>query len=145
MVDFWVEFFIAPDDETAAQVKGFGTRGSFQSLPGGIYDPSDAVVEWESLFSEVSTEVLMKSGEPRIITEVTNDGCYVFVVSNRLVALLLAADRSALEEVARRWARLRQSDGEEISEDEAVAHLGELAFLAGSAARQGKRLYCSVT
>ncbi|MYS20825.1 hypothetical protein GA0115240_123635 [Streptomyces sp. DvalAA-14] len=140
-----MEFFIAPDDEAAAQVKGFGTRGAFEAVPGGIYDPSDAVVEWESLFTGTSPQVLMQAGEPRIITEITNDGCYVFVVSDRVMALLATADEASLAGVAQGWAQLRQGDGEDIHEEEAFAHLGALADLARSAVGQGARLYCSVT
>lgn len=145
LVDCWVEFFIAPDDKAAALVKGIGTGGAFESLPGGIYDPSDAVVEWESLFTGVSSRALMQAGEPRIITETANDGCYVFVASHRLMTALAGTDQARLDEVARRWAHLRQDDGEDINEEEAVAHLGALAALARSAVRQGARLYCSVT
>ncbi|MFJ9121913.1 hypothetical protein ACIRJO_41090 [Streptomyces sp. NPDC102394] len=140
-----MDFFIAPDDETAAQVKGFGTRGAFESLPGGIYDPSEAVVEWDTLFVGTSRQALMQAGEPRIITEITNDGCYVFAVFDRLTTALARADQDERHEAAHQWAHWRQDDGEDISEEEAVAHLDALAALARSAARQGARLYCSVT
>jgi hypothetical protein len=76
LVDCWMEFFIAPDDEAAALVKGFGTGGAFESLPGGSYDPADAVVEWESLFTGASSPALVQSGEPRIVAEMLNDGCW---------------------------------------------------------------------
>ncbi|MFF4911236.1 hypothetical protein ACFY2T_40955 [Streptomyces sp. NPDC001260] len=144
-MDFWVEFFLAPDDETAAKVKGFGIRGALESLPGGIYDPSEAVIEWESLFAGTSSRALLQAGEPRIITEITNDGCYVFAVSERLTTALARAGQSELDEVAHKWVPSRQSDGEDISEEEAVAHLSALAALARSATRQGARVYCSVT
>jgi hypothetical protein len=144
-VDCWAEFFIAPDDEAAAQVKGFGTRGAFESMPGGIYDPSDAAVEWESLFTGTSSRALMQAGEPRIITEITNDGCYVFVLSDRLMTALVTAGQVALAEVAHRWVRLRQDDGEDLDDDQAVTHLDALATLARLAVSQGARLYCSVT
>ncbi|MFE1229629.1 hypothetical protein [Streptomyces sp. NPDC058745] len=140
-----MEFFVAPDDEAAAQVKGFGTRGAFESVPGGIYDPSEAVVEWEGLFTGASPRALMQAGEPRIITEITNDGCHVFVASDRLLTTLATADQTGLAEVAHSWARLRQGDGEVLDEDQAVAHLGALAVLARSAMSRGARLYCSVT
>lgn len=140
-VDFQVEFFIAPDDETAAH----DTRGAFESLPSGIYDPSDAVVEGESLFVDTSRQALMQAGELRIITEINNDRCYVFAVSEGLTAALARADQGGWHEAAHQWAHWRQGDGEDISEEEAVAHLGALAALVRSAARQDARFYCSVT
>ena len=79
-----VEFFVSPDAESAAQVKGHGTRGVFESLPGGLYDPADAVVEWESLLTGTGPQTLAQQGEPRGVTEITDDGCYVFVSMPRL-------------------------------------------------------------
>ncbi|MGH3376816.1 MAG: hypothetical protein ACRDP6_18965 [Actinoallomurus sp.] len=144
-MDCWVEFFIAPYVESAAQVKGFGTRGAFESLPGGIYDPAVAVVEWESLLTGTGPQTLARQGESRVVTEITNDGGYVFVLSKRLVTSLAAADRRRLDEVARERARLRREDGEDITDEEAIAHVGELAGLARRAADQGSGLFCSVT
>ncbi|GAA4198788.1 hypothetical protein [Actinocatenispora rupis] len=144
-MDCSTEFFIASDDEVAAQVKGTEAGRAFESLPGGAYDPADVVVEWESLFTGAHAHALMQAGEPRFVTEVTNDGCCVFVVSRNLVTSLATSDRTTLEAIARQWAHMRQEDGEDIGEDEAVRHLGELARLAASAIRQGERLYCSVT
>jgi hypothetical protein len=140
-----VEFFVAPDDDAAAQVKGVGAGRVFESLLGGVYDPTDAVVEWERLFTGVRTQAHMQAAEPRAITQITNDGCCVFVVSRNLVTSLATSDPTTLEAIARRWAHLRQEDGEDIGEDEAIRHLGELARLAAAAVRQGQQLYCSVT
>jgi hypothetical protein len=143
-VDEWAGFFIAPDDEAAAAVKGFSPRPAFEIVPVGIYDPADAVVEWESLFTGDGPQELMRAGEPQVLTEITNDGCYVFVMSRRLQALLTIEDPLRLEEVARKWSHLRRVDGEFIKEGEAVSHLAELASLARTATGQGARLYCSV-
>ncbi|MFJ9724292.1 hypothetical protein ACIRP3_16205 [Streptomyces sp. NPDC101209] len=143
-MDEWADFFIAPDDESAAAVKGFSPRRAFEVVPVGIYDPSDAVVEWESLFTGDSPQELMRAGEPQVLTEITNDGCYVFVISERLQALLATEDPLRLEEVGLKWSHLRQADGELVEEGEAVSHLAELASLARTATGQGARLYCSV-
>lgn len=86
----------------------------------------------------------MRAGEPQVLTEVANDGCHVFVISERLQTLLATEDPLRLEDVARRWSRLRRTDGEFIEEGEAVSHLAELASLARTATGQGARLYCSV-
>ncbi|MER6417057.1 hypothetical protein ABT273_39560 [Streptomyces humidus] len=143
-MDEWADFFVAPDDESAAAVKGFSPRRAFEIVPVGIYDPSDAVVEWESLFTGDSPQELMRAGEPQVLTEITNDGCYVFVISERLQALLATEDPLRLEEVARKWSHLRQTDRELVEEGEAISHLAELASLARTATGQEARLYCSV-
>jgi hypothetical protein len=145
LVDRGVEFFIAPDAGAAARVRGLGTRGAFEALPGGIYDPADAVVEWESILTGRSFQTLVRAGEPRVVAEIANDGCYVFAVSERLVSLLATADQRRLDEVARQWARLRQEDGEDITDEEAVAHLRQLAGLARRAVDKWNGLFCSVT
>ncbi len=86
----------------------------------------------------------MRAGEPQVLTEITNDGCYVFVMSKRLQALLAAEDPLRLEDVARKWSHLRRVDGEFVEEGEAVSHLAELASLARTATGRGARLYGSV-
>ncbi|MGW2202452.1 hypothetical protein [Streptomyces sp. NPDC001774] len=143
-MDCW-EYFIAPDDESAAQVQGFGTAGAFEAVLVGDYDPSDAVVEWEGLFTGVTPEALVHAGEPWMLTWLTNDGTYVFVFSERLQKSLGTADREQLDSVARAWSRLRREAGEDIAEAEAVDHLADLAGLARRATDQGLRVYCSVT
>ncbi|MGW1501187.1 hypothetical protein ACWCQW_21850 [Streptomyces mirabilis] len=143
-MDDWTDFFSAPDDDSAAAVKGFSPRRAFKIVPVGIYDPADAAVEWEGLFTGDSPQELMRAGEPQVLTEVANDGCHVFVISERLQTLLATEDPLRLEDVARRWSRLRRTDGEFIEEGEAVSHLAELASLARTATGQGARLYCSV-
>ncbi|MEU6986411.1 hypothetical protein ABZ946_23745 [Streptomyces sp. NPDC046324] len=143
-MDCW-EYFIAPDDESAAQVQGFGTRGAFDALPVGNYDPRDAVVEWEGLLAGVTSQSLMEAGEPWMLTWLTNDGTYVFVFSERLQRSLATADRAQLDYVARVWSRLCREVGDDIAEDEAADHLGDVADLARKANDQRLRLYCSVT
>lgn len=143
-MDDWAEFFSAPDEESAAAVKGSNPPGAFKIVSVGIYDPADAAVEWESLFTGDCAQELMRAGEPRVLTEIENDGCYVFVVSERLQTLLATAGPQQLEDVARRWSRLRQADGERIEEGEAVSHLVELASLARASTSKAARLYCSV-
>lgn len=142
-MDEWADFFIAPDDESAAAVKGFSPRRAFKVVPVSIYDPADAVVEWESLFTGDSPQELIRAGEPQVLTEITNDGCYVFVISERLQGLLATESPLRLEDAARQWSHLRRADGELVEEGEAISHLAELASLARTASGQGARLYCS--
>ncbi|WAX81644.1 hypothetical protein [Streptomyces sp. KMM 9044] len=143
-MDDRADFFIAPDDESAAAAKGFSPRRAFEIIPVGIYDPADAAGEWKSLLTGDSPQGLLRAGEPQVLTEITNDGCYVFVISERLQALLTAKDALRLEEVARKRSHLRRADGELVEEGEAVSHLAELASLARAATGRGARLYCSV-
>ncbi|WP_055573861.1 hypothetical protein [Streptomyces prasinopilosus] len=143
-MDDWADFFIAPDRDSAAAVQGFSPYRAFRTVPVGVYDPADAVVEWESLFTGDGPQELARAGEPQVLTGITNDGCYVFMISERLQALLATQDPPRRDDVARRWSRLRRADGEFIGEDEAVDHLAELASLARAATGQGARLYCSV-
>ncbi|MFD3945358.1 hypothetical protein [Streptomyces sp. NPDC058579] len=143
-MDYW-EYFIAPDDESAAQVQGFGTAGAYEAMPVGNYDPRDSVVEWEGLFAGVTPQVLIRAGEPRLLSWLTNDGSYVFVFSARLQNSLATADREQLDSVARAWSRLRREEGDDISEEEAIDHLGDVSVWARKAKDQGLRLYCSVT
>jgi hypothetical protein len=42
------------------------------------------VVEWESLLAGTSCQALAQAGESSVLADVTNDGCYVFVLSERL-------------------------------------------------------------
>ena len=60
-VDDWADFFSAPDDESAAAVKGSSPRGPFTIVPVGLYDPTDAVVEWESLLTGGSPKELLRA------------------------------------------------------------------------------------
>ncbi|WP_432054423.1 hypothetical protein [Streptomyces sp. bgisy022] len=144
MVDDWADFFIAPDSASAASVKGFSPRRAFPCVAVGVYDPADAVVEWESLFTGESPHALVRADEPRVLTDLTDDGCYVFVVSERLQSLLATGDPRRRDDVARAWSRLRRADGEAVEEGEAVRHLTELAALARAALDGSARLYCSV-
>ncbi|MGW4320418.1 hypothetical protein ACWEMW_14655 [Streptomyces sp. NPDC004684] len=140
----WADFFVAPDDLSAAEVKGFSPRRVFPTVPVGDYDPADAAAEWEGLLTGDDPRELMRRGEPRVLTEITNDGHYVFVVSERLRTLLATTEPRRLAETAAEWSRLRRADGEAIGEADAVAHLADLAALARTAVDQKAGLYCSV-
>lgn len=140
------DFFVAPDDATAARVKGEGPRRVFPSLPcGEVHDPEDAVIEWENLFDEITGRALRRAGEPRVLTEITNDGSYVFALSDRLLTRLATADHTRLDHVARTWARQCRENGDPATDEEATAYLGQLAGLARMAVGRGHRLYCSLT
>ncbi|MFE4832318.1 hypothetical protein [Streptomyces sp. NPDC056672] len=139
-----VEFFVAPDDASAALALGTGPGRAFEALSCGNFDPEEAVVEWECLFEGGDFEDRVETGEPRIIAGEPDDGCVVFVVPHGLFTALARAERFRLHEIAALWVGRRAEDGEVIEADVAGEILSDLAALARSAARQRQRLYCWV-
>ncbi|MGW3656775.1 hypothetical protein ACWD6R_14245 [Streptomyces sp. NPDC005151] len=133
-----VEFFVAPDDASAADVLGTGPGRAFESLSCGNLDPEEAVIEWECLFTGAGFEELVEAGEPRVVAD---DGCVVFVISPRLSTALAGAGRSRVREIAASWAGQRAEDGEFIEGEVAGEIVGGVAALARSAAEQGHGLY----
>jgi hypothetical protein len=143
-VSIIVEFFVAPDDASAALVLPTGPRRAFESLSFGNFDPEEAVVEWECLLTGWSLEELVEADEPRVVAGQDNDGCVVFAISPRLSAALAGAERSELQAVAASWVARRAEDGEVVDVEIAEAILGDLAALAGGARRRGRGVYCWV-
>ncbi|MEV5008704.1 MULTISPECIES: hypothetical protein [unclassified Streptomyces] len=139
-----VEFFVAPDDTSAALVLQTGPRRAFESLSFGNFDPEEAVVEWECLLAGGGFEELVEAGEPRLVAGQEDDGCVVFAISSRLSAALAEAERSELEDAAVAWSSQRAKDGEVIGMEIASVILGDLAALVSSARRQGQGAYCWV-
>jgi hypothetical protein len=139
-----VEFFVAPDDTSAAGALQRGPGRAFESLSFGNFDVEEAVVEWECLLVGGSFDELVDAGEPRFVAEQDDGGCVVFAVSARLSAALAGAERSGLREVAVAWAEQRAEDGEVVDAEIAHAIVTGLAALAGSARRRGQGLYCWV-
>ena len=138
-----VEFFVAPDDASAALALRTGP-GRAESLSFGNFDPEEAVVEWECLLAGGSFEELVEAGEPRIVASQDEGGCVVFAISPRLAAALADAERSELRDVAVSWAAQRAEDGEVIDTEIAAVILSDLAALVSSARRQGRNVYCWV-
>ncbi|MBT2418180.1 hypothetical protein J7F01_04780 [Streptomyces sp. ISL-22] len=135
-----IAFFLARDDETAAETRPNGPGPALTSLTCHYFDPDDAVVEWEMYFKGLS-----KGDWPRYVAPVLNDGIGVFAVSDELTDALANAAPSTLRELASRWAeRLRLTGGDDMAEGDAVAVLRGVAQLAATAAGHGSglRLYC---
>ncbi|MEU7510339.1 hypothetical protein [Streptomyces lavendulae] len=139
-----VKFFIAPDDVTASLVLRAGPGRALESVPCGNFDPEEAVLEWECLFSGSSFEELVEADEPRVVAGQDNDGCAVFAVSDRLLSALGAAEEPEISEVAGLWSQLREQDGEAIGVDVASEILGDLSRLARAAQGQECGVYCWV-
>lgn len=148
--DAWVsvivEFFVAPDDASAALVLQTGPRRAFESLSFGNFDPEEAVVEWECLLAGGGFEELVEAGEPRTVAGQgdDDDGCVVFAISPRLSGALAEVERPELKDAAVSWAAQRAEDGEVIDAEIAEVILSDLAALVGSARRQGQGVYCWV-
>ncbi|MGW0189150.1 hypothetical protein ACWDV7_25780 [Streptomyces sp. NPDC003362] len=139
-----VEFFVAPDDTSAAEALRHGPGQAFESLSFGNFDVEEAVVEWECLLAGGSFDELVDAGEPRFVAEHDDGGSVVFAVSSRLSAALAAAERSRLREAAVTWAERRAADGEVVHTEIAEAILTGLAALVGSARHRDQAVYCWV-
>ncbi|MCL6731036.1 hypothetical protein [Streptomyces neyagawaensis] len=139
-----VEFFAAADDASAALALQTGPPPAFESLSFGNFDPEEAVVEWECLFTGVSFEQLLEADEPRLVAGQDDDGCVVFAISPRLSAALAEAERSEVKDAAVAWSAQRAEDGEVIDPEIAELILSDLAALVISARRQGQNVYCWV-
>jgi hypothetical protein len=143
-VDCIAYFFIETDDAIAATVKGAtSSNRPTEVVFVETYDPEEAVTEWEALLASLDPSDLVQAGEPRHVAQITNDGCYVFVLSERLQHLLAGANSDERGRVAHLWSRARKAASEDIEEVEAARHLAALAALARAATSKNNRLYCS--
>jgi hypothetical protein len=136
-------FFTALDDAAAAAFKGTPYDRIHGAVPLADVDAESSAVEWESLLTGTDPGTLISAGEPRHVGEVHNDGRYVFVLSARLQAQLIAAGSGDLVAVAREWARLRRADGEPLRDNEAERLLELITVVARAAAENGEQVYCT--
>jgi hypothetical protein len=142
-VSIIINFFVAPDHEAAAAVVGHGPDGVFESLAFGNFDASEAMIEWESIFTGHSFEELVDADEPVVVADLDDgEGPTVFVASKALRHALAAANLSRLAEVSELWVQERAAVGEEFDLEIATEILGELARLARSIAGREDGLYC---
>jgi hypothetical protein len=135
-----IEFFIAPDDASAAGIEDRGPIGAFESVEYGNFDAVEAMVEWEAIFTGQSFEALVSAGEPRMISE--GDGPLVFVASAALQGALADATPDRLTEVGELWIEVRAEDGEPFDPEMVDGLLGDLADLARTARTRDHSLYC---
>ncbi|MCX5613012.1 hypothetical protein OHB39_38840 [Streptomyces sp. NBC_00047] len=131
-----VEFFVAPDDEVAAQVGPRQRRHGFPALACSDFFPDDAVADWE---------VLLAGGVAagsRDVVPMKNDGFTVFQLSSGLCSALARASRDRLVEVAGAWAELASVKEEGVPAGTAAEILRGLADLARTAESLRQPLYC---
>jgi hypothetical protein len=145
-VSIIVKFFIAPDDTSAAGIADRGPTGLFDSLAGGNFDATEAVIEWESIFTGQSFEALVSAGEPRMVADPGEEGGpLVFAASGALRRALAGAVPARLAEVGELWIQERAEDGELFDPEMVGGLIGDLADLARTAAGRGHSLYCWMT
>ncbi|WP_330260906.1 hypothetical protein [Streptomyces sp. NBC_00539] len=131
-----VEFFVAPDDEVAAQVGPRQRRHGFPSFACADFYPDDAVADWEVLLAEgVGTG-------SRDVVPMKNDGFTVFQLPSGLCSALVQASSGRLVEAAGAWAELAAVKDEGVPAETAVEILTELAGLARTAQGLRQPLYC---
>ncbi|MGW7271977.1 hypothetical protein ACWGH5_15780 [Streptomyces sp. NPDC054864] len=141
-----IEFFIAPDDSSAASCVEGGPDGVFDSLTCGNFDASEAVIEWESLLTGQSFEALVASDEPRTVADPEEgDGPLLFSVSDALQGALTSASPGRRAEVGQLWIQERAAEGDTFGPEMVEELLGDLADLARTADRRGHGLYCWMT
>ncbi|MFG2417103.1 hypothetical protein [Streptomyces goshikiensis] len=131
-----VEFFVAPDDETAAQVGPRQRRHGFPAFAPTDFFPDDAVVDLEGLLAGGV------SAGWRDVLPMKNDGFTVFEVPSRLCSALTRASSGRLVEVAGEWAELAAVKDGGVTAKTAVEILTRLADLARTAESLGQPLYC---
>ncbi|MFE3996862.1 hypothetical protein ACFXPW_35015 [Streptomyces goshikiensis] len=82
-----IEFFVAPDDEVAAQVGPRQRRHGFPAFACADFYPDDAVEDWE---------VLLAGGVAtgsRDVVPMRNDGFTVFELPSRLCSALIPGEQ----------------------------------------------------
>ncbi|MER5876142.1 hypothetical protein ABT119_09460 [Streptomyces sp. NPDC001910] len=142
-----IVFFLAPDDERAAATYLRGPGRAFESVVCHFLEPDSSIVEWDMYFEAPSAEIpaleqLAGWPWPKEVIEPKNDGVEVFALPPRLTRALAGASSAELEELADRWTmRLRTADGDDMTDDDLLAVLQDVARLAASAVSTGGGLY----
>lgn len=131
------QFFIAPDDQTAATILEGGPDGTFETFTVGNFDAITAIEEWDRILTGRTTEDLERDDVPRIIA---GDASFVIAASTELQAALIAADRDELAATALQWIEEDELHG--YDPEQFADILSELALLAGTARQEGHALYC---
>ncbi|MGF6886556.1 hypothetical protein ABIA39_004670 [Nocardia sp. GAS34] len=137
-----VEFFIAPDDDTAATVVEGGPEDHFPAVTDyGNFLVFQALAEWESLFTGRSLDDLVSAGEPRAVTD-DESGSAIYAASPTLQRALTTADPAVLAEIGTRWKQDTTSTGAPFDPEMIDALLSDVAELARTATGQNHSLYC---
>ncbi|MFB7380775.1 hypothetical protein [Kitasatospora purpeofusca] len=146
MVAHDIVFFLAPDDDAVSAMRGRRPGPEFDSVTCRFIEPDSAIAVWDMYFEEPSTEVptpeQLHGRWPRWVTAPVNDGVEVFALSRRLTRALADAGSTELEELVGRWTtRLRDEDGDDMTDDDLQMVLREVSRRAAAAVSTGGRLY----
>jgi hypothetical protein len=130
-----IDFYIAPDDATAA---GGPTGG--ESAEFGNFDAYTALFEWEALLTGGDPIELIENDDSPAIGKPDD---LIFRARDELLIALAAASPERLAQVARQWV---DDDEVELDDEELVLELiGEVAGLARTARTTDRHLYVQVT
>ena len=141
----YIEFFVAPNDASAARARTRGPRSSVTTVSGSYFDADDAVIAWENLLTGRVDPTAATLDEPRMVADYVNDGSGVFVLSEELVRSLARAEPGRLQQIAQQWLIDEAGSGYEVEPDAAFNILIGLADLARDSIVAGRRLYCWVS
>ncbi|MFF1306064.1 hypothetical protein [Streptomyces sp. NPDC058307] len=139
--------FLAPGDAAAAATRLRGPGEAFETVTCRFIEPDRAIAEWDMYFEQPSAEPppleqLLGWTWPEWVATPVNDGVEVFALPKRLTRALANASSAELEELAGRWTtRLWSEDGDDMTDDDLLAVLHEVARLAGSAVKTESSLY----
>ncbi len=137
-----VEFFTAPDDDSARSVLYAGPEASFPTLSDyGNFLAFQAVMEWENLLTGRELADLAEAGEPRVVAG-QDGGVVIYVFSPVLQNLLAAANRAQVADLATRWIHEDESIGATLAPALARVLLQSLAEFARAAVDRKHTLYC---
>jgi hypothetical protein len=133
-----IEFFVAPDDDAAADVLEGGPSDEYETASYGNFDVISTIEEWEQILTRADT------GGAEVVAG-GDDEPLVLLFPPALTAGLAAASGGELTDLTDEWLDLRAEQGEEIDEELAAELLAEVAALATAASRAGASLYCWVS
>lgn len=131
-----MEFFIAPDHQSATSVLNCGPGHAFESMACENLDLED-LIEWEDLLTgHYDDHLLLHTDDDEEQRSV------VLAVSGHLHVALRYASPSRLAAVSEQWVRERAQDGDDFEAGPIAEILSGLAALARTATGRGQRVYC---
>lgn len=143
-----VVFFLAPDDETAAATRLRGPGPEFESVSCRSMEPDMAIAEWDMYFEQPSPQAPTLEQLhawrpwPEWVTPPLNDAIEVLALPPRLTRALSAASPTDLSDLASRWtARLRADGWHDMTDEDLLSVLRDVARLATSAVTTGAGFY----
>lgn len=138
-----VKFFVATR-AGALGVMNSGVDASFRTASFGNFDVEEALLDWEAHLTGQSFESLVGQGLPLAVAD-DEAGSAVFLLSDELLAQLLAASSSQIDELAGWWVQEKAANGVEIDRSIALIILQELVDLIRQERGTDEGVYCWTT